>query len=90
MIKILTLEEAKRVWDQTIITLENSTYYQSVEYAEAYSNNCEVNFVYTNDSNKKIYGFVKIEEDQVKIPFGPITSSNVTAEDLMQFVTECI
>jgi len=88
MIKILTLEEAKRVWDSTILTLENPTYFQSVDYAKAYKGNSEVEFIYSKEEGKSIYGFVKIGENKVKMPFGPIVSSNVTPEDLIEYIVE--
>ena len=88
MIKILTLEEAKRVWDKTILTLDNPTYFQSLEYAKAYKEDGEIAFVYSNDTDKKIYGFIKFEGNEITMPFGPIVSSNVTPEDIMNFVAE--
>ena len=88
MINILNKEKALKIWDQTILTLDNPTFFQSVEYAKAYKEDKEINFIYLDDPDKKIYGFAKISDDEVRMPFGPIVSSNVTEEDVMNYVIE--
>lgn len=88
MIKILSLEEAKKIWDDSILSLSNPTYFQSFEYARAYMEDDDVEFVYSNDTDKKLYGFIKHTKDGIKMPFGPIVSSNCTEEDIMNFIVE--
>ena len=88
MIKILSLEEVKGFWDEVIISLANSTYFQSIDYAKAYKNDDEIKFIYSNEDEKKIYGFVKIDNEKIKMPFGPIVSSNVTPDDIMKYIIE--
>ena len=88
MIKILNEEKAKNVWNNTILPLLNCTYYQSYEYAMVYKKQDKVEFIYLDDANKKICGFVKIEDDILKMPFGPIVSNNVSTSDVINFIKE--
>lgn len=88
MIKIYSLEEAKKFWDSAILALDNPTYYQSIEYGEAYGNENQIRFIFFKENKKTICGFIKIEDDLVKMPFGPIISSNVTIDDIMKYVIE--
>ena len=88
MIKVLGLEDAKKIWDETILSLSNPTYFQSFEYAKAYKEEDDIEFVYSNDTDKKLYGFIKNSDEGIKMPFGPIVSSNVSEEDIMKFIIE--
>ena len=88
MIKILSLEEVKGVWDELVLSLSNPTFYQSLEYSKAFKEDCDVEFISSNDNDKKICGFVKIKKNEVKMPFGPVFSKNVTCDDVMNFIVE--
>lgn len=88
MIKVLDSEDAKKIWDETILSLSNPTYFQSFEYSKAYKEDGDIEFVYTNDTDKKIYGFIKHKNGVLTMPFGPIISSNVSEEDIMKFIVE--
>ena len=88
MVRILDEKMAKNIWDDNILQLSNPTYYQSYDYSRTYMEDEEINFLYDNDGGKKIYAFAKLKKGFVKIPFGPIVSSNVTVEDIMKFITE--
>ena len=88
MVRILDDKMAKNIWDDNILQLSNPTYYQSYDYSRTYMEDEEINFLYDNDGSKKIYAFAKLKKGFVKIPFGPIISSNVGVEDIMNFITE--
>ena len=88
MIKVLSFKEAKEIWNESILALTNPTVYQSIEYANVCKVSGEIEFVYSNDKNKKMYGFIIHNDNGIKMPFGPIISSNVSEEDIMKFIIE--
>lgn len=84
--KILNLEDAKEVWDEEILSLSNPTYYQSYNYSLVYSMGDTINYICLENDDKKICGFIKVTDDKVKMPFGPIISSSVDEDDILEFV----
>jgi len=90
MIKILDKENAKKIWDNTLLTLGNPNFYQSYNYSEICQGNANVEYVYSCNElgNVHIMGFIKIDEDKVSIPFGPIFNTNCSFSDVMDFITE--
>lgn len=90
MIQILEKEKVRDVWDSSILSLSNPTYYQSYNYSQICKGNAEIEYVYKKNllDQIEIMGFVKIEDEKVTIPFGPIFTSDLSFIDILEFIND--
>lgn len=91
MIYFFKEEQAKEIWDDMTLLLSNPTYYQSFNWSKINEGISPAEYVYSKNAcgNINIMGFVKIvDNERVSIPFGPVFDSNVSYEEVLDFIGE--
>lgn len=90
MIQILEKEKARCVWDSSVLSLSNPTYYQSYNYSQICKGNADIEYIYKKNilGQIDIMGFVKIDDSKVTIPFGPIFAASVSFIEVMEFIND--
>jgi len=88
MIKFYNEESIKEIWDSNILNLSNPTFYQSYNFSQICKDGKKVVYVCDRDNydDIKIMCFAKIYDDRISIPFGPVFKSDITINEILDFV----